>query len=137
MKLVLEWIAALAAVASAVVAVRACTGAEELNRETMYISTVNTRITTCSALSEFHRGSPSAPSQITDQRKRVSTRSERSDSAANLARALSLCLVDYKSVAQLRQCVGQADASDSHKVHDMLAPDTNGNPPMGADNLVC
>jgi hypothetical protein len=137
MKIASQLIAAVAAVASAVIATRACIGAEELNRETIYVTTLNTRISTCTTLSEFHKGLGSAPGPITDLKKPVSAPSERSDRAASLARALTLCLADFSTVAKLRQCVADANGKDEHKVHDVVTPGTNSLPPKGGNILVC
>lgn len=136
-KVAIEFAAALAALASAVVSVRACQLAEEANRDNTYTAAVSTRIVTCTALSEFSKDRPSAPPELTDQNKSVAPPAERSDKAANLARALSLCLADSPSTAALRTCVADRNSSPNYKVHDKLEVGTGQGRPKGADILVC
>lgn len=138
MKLAFNVVAALAAVASAVVAVQACSDAVVLNQETMYITVVNTRISTCTALSEFHKGLASAPVEMTDQNKPVSSPNERSNAEATIARALNLCLVEFSNVPELRICVEKrVNGIGAHKVHDKLETNPTKGLPEGADILAC
>lgn len=109
--------------------------AESFNKDSLYITTVNTRIETCTALSSFHKDLGSPTSQLTDKDKEVTAPAERSDREASLARALTLCLVDYRDVSDIHKCVDTAN--NSYKVHDIVAPGTGSTPPEGADIPAC
>lgn len=120
-----------------VVSVRACSIAESFNKDSLYITTVNTRIETCTALSSFHKDLGSPTSQLTDMGKEVTAPAERSDREASLARALTLCLVGYRDVSDVHKCVDAANNSSNYRVHDIVAPGTGSTPPKGADIPAC
>lgn len=119
------------------VSARACSSVEEFNSDSLYITTVNTRVQTCTALSTFHRDLGSASPQVTDQGKEVTSPSERAAREASLARALTLCLAEYRHISDVRECVNAANKSSSHFVHDVIVPSTPTSPAKGADILAC
>lgn len=111
--------------------------AESFNKDSLYITTVNTRIETCTALSSFHKDLGSPASQLTDMGKEVTAPAERSDREVSLARALTLCLVGYRDVSDVQKCVDAANNSSNYRVHDIVAPGTGSTPPKGADIPAC
>lgn len=106
------------------------------NYESTYVAALNTRIATCTALSDFHKGMEAKAPLLTDQGKEESSPAARMAAEASIARALTLCIAKNPAVAELRACVAAANGSRTHFVHDSL-DHIPGKVPRGADNLAC
>jgi hypothetical protein len=108
-----------------------------LTENSIYLSIINTRIQTCTNLSNYHKGSGIDLPVITDQGKKVSTATDRGIKEANLARALTLCLVNVEKIDEIKTCVGKANINPSHKVHDEVGDKDSNSIPKGIDILAC
>lgn len=137
MKHLIEIAACAAGFISTTVAVLAWLDARQLNQDTIFVTALNTRINTCTSLSNYHRGLGSSQQLATDKRILVSSTEVRSEREADLARALNLCLIEFKSIEQVKLCVGEVNAREDHLVHDMIELGINGDPPKGANILAC
>jgi cell division protein FtsB len=112
------------------------------NSESQYLSIINTRIQTCTSLSNYHRETlskirESDPPRKSIEGKEISSIEVRGSKAADLSRALSLCLAEHTNVDTIKQCVDVANKKLAHLVYDDISPVPDTNPPTGGNVLAC
>lgn len=131
-----ETISSVTALISIGVAVWAWNGAtnlseesNKLNKEGIYLTTLNARINTCTTLADYHKDNAkgdAANSESSDGVKTESSSAKRSERSANIARALILCLVEDTDIEPIRKCVDRANNAPSHYVIDIIKYGSDG-----------
>ena len=67
----------------------------------------------------------------------ISSIAERGSTAADLSRALSLCLVEDTDIVKVKNCVEKANQKPGHYIHDDVSEVKDSSLPEGKDILAC